>query len=168
MYIDRRRGAQRIRPPHSVRAELFDKESILAHGVLVNLSESGARLITNVGVASGRLVQLRLRPSREDELVTRSLIVWNAEGVELPQDLVGVRHGLRFASSPLGFARIHQLLQRFGWRPLKGRSSFDTLVDPDIEALFDDQIVLDSFQDFCNSILPYTERLVHKLRFGRL
>jgi len=56
-----------------------------------DFDEAQARLVTNVGVPRGRLVQLKLRPSTEDVLITGAQIVWAAEGVELPMDLVGLR-----------------------------------------------------------------------------
>jgi hypothetical protein len=151
-----------------VYTELFDKEAKVAQGILVNISESGARLITNVGLSRGRLMRLKLHTESEDLLETRATIVWSAQRVDFPFDVVGVRHGIRFVSSALGFVQTKKLLKHFRWSPRNKRSFVYALNDPDLEGFFPDlrSRPLDSYQDLCESLLPYTERLVKKLKSG--
>ena len=107
---------------------------MLARGVLVNLSESGARLVTNVRLARGHLVRLKLDSTKGSLLDTRARIVWSAEGIELTRDVSGIRHGIRFVpASETEHVQIEQLLKHFGWQPSNFKTRFDVLHDPDLE-----------------------------------
>ena len=142
MDADWRRVESRFRPIQSVNAVLKGSETTLAHGVLVDLSESGARLINNVGVTSGQLVQLQLRSSRDVLLDTRALTVWSAVGIESSVDLVGIRQGLQFVfSSDSERHQIKQLLTPYqgNFQQRARQMRFDALTDPDLEELFTEQ-----------------------------
>jgi hypothetical protein len=119
----------------SVSATLLDGER-LARGILVNFSESGGRLVTDVGLPRGCLVRLKLYSTKGSLLDTRARIVWSAEGVELPMDIFGARHGIRFVSaSKLERVQIEQLLNHYGGQPSNSQMRFDVLHDPDLESL---------------------------------
>jgi hypothetical protein len=165
MFTYRQRGEPRFRPNHTVRALILDGENPLAHGTLVNISRSGARLMINLGVKEGRLVRLELRSSQEVLLDTRARTVWYAEGFESTSDLVGIRQGLQFAFPQAEHETIRDLLFRYGWDPAKKKIRFDALDDPEIENLFVEQALEQKipFDDLRHSLQQYIEHLVLKL-----
>jgi hypothetical protein len=100
----------------SVSGMLLDGER-LAHGILVNLSEAGARLVTDVGVPRGYLVRLKLYSMKRNVVDTRASIVWSAEDIERPLDILGTHQGVNFISaSKREHREIEQLLRLFGWQ----------------------------------------------------
>lgn len=140
-----RRKEPRLGPVRSVLALVLDGSDSalngerLARGILVNLSESGARLVTDVGLPRGYLVRLKLYSMKGTLVETRAQIVWSAEGVELPMDIFGTRQGIRFIStSERDRVQIEQLLRHCGWQPNNSQSRFDVLQDPDLEKLIEE------------------------------
>ena len=168
MEADWRRGESRFGPIQSVDAVLKGSESTLARGVLVNLSESGARLINNVGVTSGRLVHLQLRSSRDVVLNTRAMTVWNSVGIESSVNLVGFRQGIQFIfSSESERHQIKQLLIRYHETSQQRarRMRFDVLDDPDLEELFTEQASYpsDPIENLRLLLQPDLENFVRKI-----
>jgi hypothetical protein len=148
MYLkDWRRREPRFGPIRSVLALLVEGSESgpileglrLARGVMVNVSESGARLVTNVGLPRGYLARLKLYSMKGTLLDTRARIVWSAEGVELPMDIIGTRQGIRFVStSKRERVQIEQLLRLCGWQPSNSQMHFDVLQDPDFKKLIEE------------------------------
>lgn len=167
MHTERRKGEIRFQPIHSLHAILLDEEELLAHGRLVNISESGARIVTNAGLEIGRAVRMYLRSYGENLLAMRAQIVWSAVGLERSKEIVGVRNGLRFAAaSEQGRVQIkHLLLNHRGHSLIKRKNRFDALVDLDVEDLFAEKIPkrMDYFEDLHAALQPDIERLVQGL-----
>ena len=171
MDADWRRRESRFGPIQPVNAVLKGSETTLARGVLVDLSASGARLINNVGVTSGRLVQLQLRSSHDVLLDTRALTVWSAVGMESSFDLVGIRQGLQFVfASDRERHQIKQLLSPYHKRPQRTRQRprqmrFDALTDPDLEELFAEPAPppSDPVEQLRRLLQPDIENLVRKI-----
>jgi hypothetical protein len=165
-HTERRREEIRFQPIHSLHAILLDEEELLAHGMLVNISESGARIITNVELELGRRVQMYLRSYGENLLAMRAQVVWSSVGLERSNEILGVRNGLRFAAtSEQGQMQIRHLLNPHGHSVTKRKIRFDALVDLDVENLFDEKTPtrMDYFEDLQDALQPDIERLVRGL-----
>ena len=77
------RSWPRLAPIRSATAAVFQKENRLAYGVLTNVSEKGACIITDSFLPAGARVDLRLSfYERPDIFEAESRIVWNRRGSE--------------------------------------------------------------------------------------
>ena len=94
------RSWPRLAPKRSATAAVFQKENRLAYGVLTNVSEHGACIITDSFVPAGTRVDLRLSfYERPDIFEAESRIVWNRRGSEALDSANNfLLHGFEFMS----------------------------------------------------------------------
>lgn len=146
-YMWRARIAPRFFPSHSLSATIWDNGLQVANGIVSDLSESGASLVTDRMIPCSPAVHLRLAQQEAHFIETRARIVWDFQetDLDLVQIVLGARLGICFLDvSAIQRRRIKQLLVPCGsanW--LASRHSdngngkrFDLLVDPNIESLF--------------------------------
>ena len=93
----RTRATRRYIPLETVNALVLSEQFYLAHGVVSNISETGACLITNTVIEPGQKLQVRFITGKGVELFqTRARVVWSAEGMDPHMEIVGVMSGVQF------------------------------------------------------------------------
>jgi hypothetical protein len=160
-------------------AAMLDGESQIARGVVSNISESGARLVTNTKVDEGRFIHLKLRFQKDELLETGARIIWCRESIEPSTEIVGALQGVEFtALEPEKRQTIRKALVgpdfRDVWVP-KAFSFQDSglesaLIDPDIERLFANLEMVseeDEFARIQRDLLRDFDKLFDKLRNGK-
>jgi hypothetical protein len=170
------RGWIRFVPTRSVLVAMSDGNSQIARGVVSNISESGARLVTNTVVDKGRAINLKLRFQKDELLETPARIVWCRESIEPATEIVGALQGVEFTElEPEKRQMMRKVLVgpdfRDVWVP-KAFSFQDSklngaLVDPDIERLFANLEMVDSEDEFAQiqkELLRDFDKLFAKLQ----
>ena len=74
------RASRRFVPKTSVEASLLDKNLHFVHGMVANLSEVGASLLTCRGVEFGSYVGIKLSRSNLGLVETMARVVWTWDG----------------------------------------------------------------------------------------
>lgn len=91
------RAARRYVPLKTVNAFVLSEDFIVAHGIVSNISETGACLITNTVIEPGQTLQIRLSTcNRTDLFQTAAKVVWSGEGMDPHLEIVGVMVGIAF------------------------------------------------------------------------
>ena len=74
------RSSRRLTPRKPVTVAFQDGETSLAYGVVTNISETGACVVTDSSVGQGRIVLLRMSFYRHADLFeTQARIVWSGK-----------------------------------------------------------------------------------------
>lgn len=94
-YIERR--SKRILPKDSVTVALVDKDCPIAYGVVKDISEAGACIITDSPLAKDRDVTLKMSFYRAEMLAAGGRVVW-AGSTESSGSFKGTRHGVEFTA----------------------------------------------------------------------
>ena len=94
-YVERR--SKRFLPRNSVTVALVDKDYPIAYGVVKDISEAGACIITDSPVAKDRAVTLRMSFYRSEMLAAGGRVVW-AGSTESSGNFKGTRHGVEFTA----------------------------------------------------------------------
>jgi hypothetical protein len=94
-YIERR--SKRILPKDSVTVALVDKDYPVAYGVVKDISESGACIITDSPLDKDRDVTLKMSFYRSEMLAAGGRVVW-AGSAETSGSFKGTRHGVEFTA----------------------------------------------------------------------
>ena len=173
------RALPRVVPARSMSAHLFDGDLTVSRGTVSNISESGAFLITDRGLARGTTVRVVLSEGRDGLLDTQARIVWSADGVDPQSEIVGSLQGITF----YGLSPLHRdvLRRRLfladvlqsgfleNFPPEEEELSY-ILIDPDIELLISEQASAGEGLDYDNGIEqirkelePYLEQFVSRL-----
>ena len=176
-YMWKARVTPRFFPTHSLSATIWDRGTRVAHGMVADLSEAGASLVTNRLVSCGSSVKLRLSQQRDRFIDTKACIVWDAQetDLDLVQTVVGARLGIRFldVSSPQR-EKIQKLILPPESADSESRSNgkskgngFDLLIDPHIEVLFCSERVDTEYElaEIRKRLGPFLEDLLSE-RFG--
>jgi hypothetical protein len=151
------RGWIRFVPTRSVLAAMSDGRSQIARGVVSNISESGARLVTNTLVDEGRDINLKLRFEKDELLETDARVVWCRESIEPSTEIVGALQGVEFTHlPPEKREKMRKVLVGPDFRDVWVPRAFsfqdtgvdDTLIDPDIERLFANLEMIDEEDEF--------------------
>lgn len=108
------RATRRYVPLETVNAVILSDDFVLAHGIVSNISESGACLITNTSVEVGQKLQIRLSTSNKIELFqTLGRVVWSGEGIDPNLEIVGVMLGVQFLDGPSALPdQLGEILQK--------------------------------------------------------
>ena len=99
--LTQNRSSPRLTPRTPVTVAVQDGETSLAYGVVTNISETGACVMTDTTVGKGRIVMLRMSFYRHADLLeTPARIVWSGPEFEdlvsaLRQDLSKLGSKLR-------------------------------------------------------------------------
>jgi hypothetical protein len=140
-----------------VLAAMSDGRSQIARGVVSNISESGARLVTNTVVDEGRAINLKLRFQKDGLLETPARIVWCRESIEPSTEIVGALQGVEFTQlEPEKRQMMRKVLVGPDFRDVWVPKAFTfqdsklngTLIDPDIERLFANLEMVDAEDEF--------------------
>ena len=163
-YMWRARVAPRFFPAHYLSATIWDQGVRVAQGVVTDLSESGASLVTDRMIPCSPSVHLKLAQQEAHFIETRARIVWDVQemDMDLVQAVLGARLGICFLDvSAFQRRKIKQLLVPCEWEVASacrydgnghdidiGNGSangngkrFDLLIDPNIESLFSPDFV---------------------------
>lgn len=169
------RGWIRFVPTKSVLASLMDDGTPVARGIVSNISEAGARLVTNTMVDLGRTIDLRMRLQPNRLLETPARVVWGTESIEPSMEVVGALQGVEFRHPSLYERReLRSLLvppdfrdvwTPKTWSPGDGKLA-SPLIDPDIERLFSnlEPVFEDEFEQIQYELLRDFEKLWARLR----
>ena len=91
------RAARRYVPLETVNAVGVSEDFIVAHGIVSNISETGACLITNTVIEPGQTLQIRFNTCNKTDLFqTSAKVVWSGEGMDPNLEIVGVMVGIAF------------------------------------------------------------------------
>lgn len=134
------RTSRRFVPAFSLAASLLDKHLHIVHGMVANLSELGASLLTCRGVEDGSYVAIKL--SRDDGSLVETVarVVWTWDGGPHTKDDSGSLVGVSFCGlSAKERARIWTCTTR----PTQSEADptpvpfrFDQLSEPEVDWFF--------------------------------
>ena len=93
-YVSRRTG--RFVPATSVTVALLEENLPLAYGVVRDLSDSGACIITNTSLTPGKSYQFRMSFFGGEVLEAVARVVWRERHRPDGSEPVGVPHGIEF------------------------------------------------------------------------
>lgn len=169
------RGWTRFVPTRSVLPSIREGPTPIARGIVSNISESGARLVTNTLVDCGKRVELKLRLKADTLIETPARVVWCTESVEPSMKIVGALQGVQFLHPALD---TRQELRRVlvppdfrdvwrpkNWSPVDGKAEA-ALMEADIERLFAnlEPVFEDEFEQLQYELLRDFEKLWARLR----
>ncbi len=114
------RASRRLTPRKPVTVAVHVGETDLAYGVVTNISETGACVMTDTTVGQGRIVMLRMSFYRHGDLLkTPARIVWSGPELDSPQGVPSaVLQGVQFTHLSGGEAtRLQDLLDSSDFVP---------------------------------------------------
>jgi hypothetical protein len=150
------RIAPRFVPAYSVSAAILDGDFHIIQGVVANISETGASLVTSRDVACGPDVKLKISQHANGLFETQARVVWASQGICTTQDVAGALLGVSFLQiTPTEREKIRQFFldpeekivltsdadlsepESFSIEPAAADlEQFDLLIDPTIDELF--------------------------------
>lgn len=151
------RAAPRLAPRHSATAAVYAGREQLAYGVLTNVSQTGACIVTDSLFAAGADVNLKLSFYQQPELIeTPARVVWNRVGADTEGHLQGLQlYGVRFTQTPEPEAhRLSQLL---------GTEAFVTVYDPAADASASAPAYASEFERLQSALESDLDRLAERL-----
>ena len=107
------RSSRRLTPKKPVTVAVHVGETDLAYGVVTNISESGACVMTDASVGQGRIVMLRMSFYRHGDLLeTPAQVVWSGPELDSPYGVPSaVLQGVQFTHLSGGeSSRLQDLL----------------------------------------------------------
>jgi hypothetical protein len=93
-YVSRRTG--RLVPSSSVTVALLEENLPIAYGVVRDISEAGACIMTNTSLNPGRTYQFRMSFFGGEILEAVARVVWREVYKASGSELLGVPHGIEF------------------------------------------------------------------------
>lgn len=93
-FLSRRTG--RFVPFTSVTVALLEENLPIAYGVVRDISEAGASIMTNTGLSPGRTYQFRMSFFGGEVLEAMARVVWSERRLSSGSDPLGVPHGIEF------------------------------------------------------------------------
>lgn len=114
------REVDRFVPVGTVSAILVSDTGFLGYGVVSNISEKGACLITNTTIEPHQKIRVQFTGHRGDELFqVPANVVWSAEGMDRHSEIVGILVGVAFqALSDSQQKTIAEILDRDLFHPV--------------------------------------------------
>lgn len=109
------RTVRRLVPRQSATVAVYRGEQQVGYGVLANVSEAGACIVTDSLMAAGMDLRLKLSFYQQPRLFeTVARVVWSREATAADQGFAGLRlHGLRFTvTSTVERSRLVAILQK--------------------------------------------------------
>ncbi len=109
-----KRTARRFVPVEPVSVALFTENELLGHGVVSNISESGACLITSTLIEPQEHIRVTFKARSHDHLFqSRARVVWSGEGMDPNLEIVGVMVGIAFLDcSPTQREKVAEILEQ--------------------------------------------------------
>ena len=118
-----KRTGRRLVPVETINAHLMQSDVLSAGGIVSNVSECGACLITNAAISPGKRVRVKLSSPRRELFEVDAAVVWCREGIDRIKEIVGVLVGVSFVDvSP----ELRQVI-----RAALGSGSFQEVVPAD-------------------------------------
>jgi hypothetical protein len=93
-YVSRRIG--RLLPSTSVTVALLEENLPIAYGVVRDISEAGACIMTNTSLNPGRTYQFRMSFFGGEILEAEARVVWREVHRTGGNEPIGVPHGIEF------------------------------------------------------------------------
>lgn len=93
-YVSRRTG--RFVPSTSVTVALLEENLPIAYGVVRDISEAGACIMTNTSLSPGRSYQFRMSFFGGEILEAIARVVWRENHRPNGSEPIGVPHGIEF------------------------------------------------------------------------
>ncbi|MGH9318523.1 MAG: PilZ domain-containing protein [Vicinamibacteria bacterium] len=118
-YVSRRAG--RFVPSTSVTVALLEENLPIAYGVVQDISERGARIMTNTSLSPGRTYQFRMSFFGGEILEAVARVVWRENHRPNGSEPVGVPHGIEFVDiNDANLENLRRILQSgaFGSKPI--------------------------------------------------
>ena len=113
-YVSRRTG--RFVPSTSVTVALVEENLPIAYGVVRNISEAGACIMTNTSLSPGRSYQFRMSFFGGEILEAVARVVWRENHRPNGNEPVGVPHGLEFIDiNDANLDNLRHILQSRGF-----------------------------------------------------
>ncbi len=109
------RTVRRLVPRQSATVAVYRGDQQVGYGILANVSEAGACVVTDTLMAPGTDLRLKLSFYQQPRLFeTIARVVWSREASEAERGFEGLRlHGLRFTvTSTVERSRLVALLQK--------------------------------------------------------
>lgn len=109
------RTVRRLVPRQSATVAVYHGEQQVGYGILANVSEAGACIVTDSLMAPGTDLRLKLSFYQQPRLVeTVARVVWSRDATASDRGLTGLRlHGLRFTvTSTQERSRLVSILQK--------------------------------------------------------
>jgi hypothetical protein len=110
----------RFVPVEPVSAVLLVNESFLGYGVVSNISERGACLITNIMIEPQHKIRVKFTDGQRREFFqAQAQVVWSGEGMDPNSEIVGVTVGITFHDlSDAQRKRIAEVLNNGSFHPV--------------------------------------------------
>lgn len=115
------RTARRLAPKQSATAAVYQGEVQLAYGVLTNISEAGACIVTDSFLPAGATITLKLSFYQQPELFeTSARVIWHRKGAPVDEAVPEFRLlGMKFTEVPENdHGRLTRMLQTDDFHPL--------------------------------------------------
>lgn len=115
------RTARRLAPKQSATAAVYQGEVQLAYGVLTNISEAGACIVTDSFLPAGATITLKLSFYQQPELFeTSARIIWHRKGAPEDESVPEFRLlGMEFVRVPEpDQGRLSEMLKTDDFHPL--------------------------------------------------
>ena len=93
-YVSRRTG--RLVPSTSVTVALLEENLPIAYGVVRDISDAGACIMTNMSLSPGRTYQFRMSFFGGEVLEAVARVVWRENHRPNGGESMGVPHGIEF------------------------------------------------------------------------
>lgn len=177
--IGEARALPRVVPARSLSAHVLDGDLTVSRGTVSNISESGAFLVTDRGLARGATVRVVLSEGRDGILDTQGKIVWSADGLDPHSEILGSLQGVFFPDlSPwhrevlrrrLFLADVVESGFLENYPPEEEELSY-LLIDPDIEQLISQHDSVaeaagyeDGIEEIRRELEPYLQQYVSRI-----
>jgi hypothetical protein len=90
------RRAERFVPSTSVTVALLEENLPIAYGVVSDISEAGACVMTNTGLSPGKTYQFKMSFFEGEILEAAALVVWRLTQRPVGSEPAGIPHGIEF------------------------------------------------------------------------
>jgi hypothetical protein len=105
-YISRR--SRRFLPKNSVTVALLEGDYPVGYGVIRDISEAGACIVTDTPLQKDRDLRLQMSFYREGMLAAGGRVVWSASSREHLGNVPASRHGVQFTKLSMAERRLLQ------------------------------------------------------------
>ena len=112
---------KRFLPKNSVTVALLDRDVPMTFGVVENISEAGACIITNAPLTRDRDFRFKLSFYRSGMLAARGRVVWSSERKKPGASAAAIFNGVEFdITSNTERERLQSILQTSEFKPAAG------------------------------------------------
>jgi hypothetical protein len=102
------RRSKRFLPKNSVTVALLDDDYPVGYGVIRDISEAGACIVTDAPLQKDRDLQFKMSFYREGMLAAGGRVVWSMTSMEHLDNVQASRHGVQFTKLSKAERRLLQ------------------------------------------------------------